>query len=160
MTDIAHDLFVGVETAMADKIRTQRWGLRQKVQLSKLIYHRLKQAIQSFDVCGLQPRCHLSVPIQQEEWKRPDIEVTQRILLLLQELPALSLAITADVFEKFFPDAADIVWLKLKPELDRVVEETIKPVLYENPYCEGCPLCNDKSQLSPWGVNKPRNRSD
>jgi hypothetical protein len=88
----------------------------------------------------------------------PPVQNSQRILLLEESLPLLCLQLESGVFDRFYPLARDGVWLPLKPELDRVVEETLLPVLYENSFCSDCPLCPPAARISPWTLKKPKSR--
>jgi hypothetical protein len=159
LCDIVKDLQTGVEIAMAGELKDRYWGLAQKKQLARVIRHRLQEAIQAYSVCGEQPRCHLSIHDTADGHKQLQMNPSAQILILEESLPHLSILLTASIFDRFFPTSPDTVWLKLKPQIDQVIDESFKPVLYDNPYCEHCPRCAPQTLISAWTLKPSAERS-
>jgi hypothetical protein len=158
--DLAKDIIAGFETVLRYNKQPVQWGHRQKTKLIRLIRARLARAVQGYQPCGEQSRCHAaSKPIADAQaWRLSPPNGSQHILLLKIPVAALCLQLESTVFERYYPGAKDAVWLPLKPEFDQAIEDALQPVLYENPYCEACPLCTSATRISPWTLKPSRSK--
>jgi hypothetical protein len=152
--DLAKDIISGFETVLMYNKQPIQWGHRDRTKLIRMVRRRLSQSIAAYSPCGKKSRCTLaSVPVTfDSNWAVKAPRFSEKILLIKEAVPQLCLQLEAQVFDRYYAGVDDAVWLPLKPELDRVVEETLKPLLYENSFCEGCALCTSETRRSPWSL--------
>lgn len=156
--DIAQDLIVGIEEILSDHKGISPVKAGQIAALVRLVRRRLREAVDAYRVCGEKARCHLrSTPAGVGgPWQQSCPTTNERIFLLNDGVDLLATRIAADVFDNFCPGATTRDWLALKPDLDRVIEESLGPVLYENPFCENCPHCTTEQRTDPWVIKTTR----
>lgn len=132
----------------------------QMYTLTHIVLRRLRQAVEAYAVCGTRTRCHVrSTPAGVGgPWDQPPPGNQQRILLLKEGVDALCTRLAADVFDHLCPNASTRQWLSLIPEIDQTIQDTLGPLLYENPFCDNCPRCTPGCRTDPWTTQEKRSR--
>ena len=146
-----------IERVLPQEYEGTRW--KDGMTVIKILRVHLRRNIRAYGICGERSFCHTNVKnvpwkslAELDRWIPYCPPGRQRILLfdLRHGLAQFYIDLESDLFAALSKEAPSRVWVLAKRKIEDALRSVFGPCLYENPACNGCPLCRPNTWINPW----------